>query len=120
MRQGIITRYLGPTNTQGSRIKAIARKADAWGPAMQTTVNRLCELGIEENHCRAAETLAWKLGWSGVWVGGGHMSDCGYQFVCLPFNVTPETLAGHTEGPHPLGKEGADWFYVPRREEARQ
>lgn len=54
--QAIETRYLGPTDTKGSRVTArcdAGRIAVSWNYA----------LGIEENHRAAAEALRVKLGW---------------------------------------------------------
>ena len=75
IRQAITTRYIGPTNFRGSRIKAKA----AAGSVM---VNYLCDLNIEDNHTRAAKALAEKFGWGGRWFGGGLPDDRGYVFVC--------------------------------------
>lgn len=74
--QAIITKYIGPTNTRGSRYKATAA-------AGSVTVSANYSLGIVGNHTRAAEALARKLGWAGHWVGGGSPDDTGYVFVCV-------------------------------------
>jgi hypothetical protein len=71
-RQAITTKYLGPTNLRGSRIRAKAEAGSivvAWDHA----------LDIQENHAHAAEAFARKMGWAGRWVGGGH--ETGYTFV---------------------------------------
>jgi len=81
MRQAIVTRYLGPTDHRGARIKA---RADAgtitipWNHAQD----------IEANHTTAAETLATKLGWVGEhtdWqlVGGGLPDGTGNAYVLV-------------------------------------
>lgn len=73
MRQSISTRYIGPTNTRGSRVKATASggisKTFGWDDAQ----------GPEGNHRDAACALAGKLGWAGRWIGGGTRE--GYVFV---------------------------------------
>lgn len=73
--QAIVTKFLGPTNFRGSRIKASAA-------AGSITVSSDHSLGIEANHAVAAETLAAKLGWIGRWFQGGMPGDSGYCFVC--------------------------------------
>ncbi len=56
MRQAIVTKYLGPTDHRGSRIKATC---DA-----KTLTFPWCDaLGLSENHEKAATALAWSLGW---------------------------------------------------------
>lgn len=111
MRQGITTRYLGPTNSKGSRIKAIARKASSWGPEMSLAEPRAYRLNTEEDHTRVAHLLATKLGWSGLWIAGGKPEEDGNMYVNL--DVGPGTdLHVHMSN---LGSlvEGRDWFYVP-------
>lgn len=64
MRQSISTRYIGPTNYRGSRVKARSSSGLSltlsWDEALDTNAN----------HTKAAEALAVKLKWSGRWVGG--------------------------------------------------
>jgi hypothetical protein len=57
--QAIVTKYLGPTNTRGSRIKAAASSGsvtvpfDYEGDEYETAARALCEkLGWTFNHCR--------------------------------------------------------------------
>lgn len=71
-RQAIVTKYFGPTNARGSRIKASAE-------AGSVTVAYDHALDNLENHAKAAATLAKKWGWGGKYVAGG-TSD-GYVFV---------------------------------------
>ena len=54
--QAIITRYLGPTDHRGSRIKATAQ-------AGSVTLEWDDRLNVEVNHDRAALALANKFGW---------------------------------------------------------
>jgi len=81
MRQAIQTKYLGPTDMRGGRIKASA-------DAGSITVAWDHKLGIEANHTAAAQALAAKLGWKGQWSGGGLASGCAYVLVdCTDFVI---------------------------------
>ena len=54
--QAITTKYIGPTNYRGSRVKATCQAGSltlGWDDA----------LGVEPNHDRAAIALVRKLGW---------------------------------------------------------
>ena len=62
--QSIVTRYLGPTNYRGSRVKATASAGSA-------VVSWDCSLSADANHKAAAEALARKFGWRGRWIEGG-------------------------------------------------
>ena len=72
--QAIETRYLGPTNTKGGRIKATA-----W--AGSVTVPYDHALSLEDNHRAAAMALVAKYGWTGTYAQGGHAKGVGYYFV---------------------------------------
>lgn len=84
--QAIETRYLGPTNTRGGRIKASAY-------AGSITVPYDHELNADQNHYRAAMALAAKCGkhaeqyggksiWThGEWTQGGNAKGDGYVFT---------------------------------------
>jgi len=72
MRQAIITKYLGPTNFRGARVKATAE-------AGSVTVSWDYELDPPANHAVAAKMLAEKYGWPGTWHGGA--TAPGYVFV---------------------------------------
>ncbi len=69
----IQTKYLGPTNNRGSRIKAFTETK------ITLTVYWDHSLNVEQNHREAAMALAKKMEWSGHWVGGG--TDNGYSYV---------------------------------------
>ncbi len=75
-RQAIVTKYLGPTNTRGGRIKATAR-------ANSVTIPYPHEVrgGTEGAHSVAALALCAKLEWAGKLVCGGTPDDSGYVFV---------------------------------------
>jgi hypothetical protein len=62
--QAIVTKYIGPSNTKGSRVKATCQ-------AQSIFLHWDDTLNSDQNHSVAAQTLAAKLGWYGHWVGGG-------------------------------------------------
>lgn len=64
MRQAIVTKYLGPTDFRGARIKATAS-------AGSITIPYDSALDIEVNHFNAARALANKFQWKGKLIGGG-------------------------------------------------
>ncbi len=72
--KAILTKYLGPTNFRGARVKAIAEE-------LSVTVPWDYALSAERNHTHAAARLAEKYEWVGRWYGGGTME--GYAFVCV-------------------------------------
>lgn len=72
--QAIETKYLGPTNSRGGRIKAIA-----WADSVTISYNH--ELNHAENHRAAADALLAKLGWDGKFAQGGNVKGDGYVFV---------------------------------------
>lgn len=84
--QAIETRYLGPTNTKGSRIKATA-----WAGSVTLPYNS--ELNVDQNHRAAAMALAAKCAehaeqfggtsiWTdGTWTQGGNAKGTGYVFT---------------------------------------
>lgn len=80
--QAISTKFLGPTNTRGSRYKATCEAGIFVTEADHT-------LGSEENHVRVARKLIDKLGWFRDAAGGpdtrdwfGGSTPDGYVFVC--------------------------------------
>lgn len=75
MRKAISTKYIGPTNFRGSRVKAFAEGGSS------NTLEWDDALNSEQNHMEAAKALAAKMNWSGTWQGGGTSS--GYVFVNL-------------------------------------
>ncbi|MFY7925526.1 MAG: hypothetical protein ACOVN5_06925 [Aquidulcibacter sp.] len=83
-RQSIITKYLGATNSRGSRVKASA-------PAGSITVPWDYGANADEMHVRAARALIDKLGWDGTWAAGGNADHSGFVFVWLG-DVVPESL----------------------------
>lgn len=76
MYQAIQTRYIGPTNFRGARVKA---QADAGA----LVVSWDHALNAEGNHRAAAEALRTKLGWNAEHYGcliGGSLPGKGYAF----------------------------------------
>lgn len=109
MRQAISTKYHGPTNSRGGRVKATARKREVYSdhasPEMALTDYWNHAEGIEANHSRVAKLLAAKLGWSGLWIGGGSPENSGYVYV----NAAEAYEGAPDSG---IGREDVDWFYI--------
>jgi hypothetical protein len=75
MSQVIITKFLGPTNSRGSRIKVTSYSGSI-------IVNWDHAFGVAENHVLAADKLIKMRGWGGRnFVGGLLPNDTGYAFV---------------------------------------
>lgn len=74
MRQAIVTKFFGPTNARGSRIKATCQAGSIWH-------SWDFSVGVNENHDAAAKALAVKLGWIGAWYVGGLPDDKGNCYV---------------------------------------
>ena len=73
--QAIQTKYIGPSNVRGSRIKAKAA-------AGSITLHYDDSLNSDDNHRAAAMALAAKFGWDyGKWVGGV-LPDASSVWVC--------------------------------------
>jgi hypothetical protein len=64
MRQAIVTKYFGPTNHRGSRVRATAHS----GSLMMIWDD---SLSSDANHDRAARQLADKFNWRGDLIAGG-------------------------------------------------
>lgn len=78
--QAIETKYLPPTNTRGSRIKATSASG------LSVTVPYPHELSGMECHWEAARALVAKLGWGdSEYVAGG--TKGGYVFVALEYRA---------------------------------
>lgn len=63
MTQAIQTKYYGPTNSRGGRIKATCEAKTIWVPWDYA-------FGSEDNHKAAALALMSCLGWRGKWATG--------------------------------------------------
>lgn len=72
--KAIQTRYVGPTDTKGSRI--IASEPDG----KRLTLSYDSALDSEPNHRKAAEALRDKLNWSGN-LAGGYLKNSTYVWV---------------------------------------
>jgi len=77
----IVTKYLGPTNSRGSRVKATS------GSGKTATVSWDHELDAHDNHAAAATSLVWKaLGIPAdnlTLIGGTLPTNDGYAFAVL-------------------------------------
>ncbi len=73
--QAITTKYIGPSNVRGSRVKATALGGSVtlgWNDSLNSDANHKC----------AAQVLANKLGWNyGEWIEG-HLPDGSSVWVC--------------------------------------
>jgi len=80
--QTIITKYLGPTNYRGSRIKAM-QSARGFNSERPYSITRSWDYSLEtnQNHMEVAKEFADKMGWKGDWIGGSLDSNGGYVFV---------------------------------------
>lgn len=82
MRQAIITKFLGPTNTKGARIKASCAGGSL-------TIPYPHELNTDDAHMFAALQLSDKLEWSAhvsEWIAGSvHTHKSGYVYVAREF-----------------------------------
>ena len=67
--KAIKTRYIGPTNTRGSRIKATDEDGN------NVTMSYNDALNSDDMHRCAAETLCKKINWKGDIIGG-RLKDC--------------------------------------------
>ena len=79
MYQAITTKYFGPTNICGARVKATC-------DARSRTLPWDYALNHEDNHTRAARALAEELDWQGAWRGGSLPAARGYAFVSVRQN----------------------------------
>ncbi|MDB4989037.1 MAG: hypothetical protein JWN04_4215 [Myxococcaceae bacterium] len=76
MYQAIETRFFGPTNHRGSRVRVKCQARTmyvSWDHALDS----------EANHVAAARALATAMEWSGAWVGGALADGRGYAFASL-------------------------------------
>ena len=92
--QAIQTKYIGPTNTRGSRIKAYSE-----GFPRGVIVSYDHSLNIEGNHDAACRAFVEAKGWHGAWVRGGSADGRGNVYVCLSRDFTSEGRTFKT--PHP-------------------
>ena len=80
MYQAIVTRYHPATNVKGSRVSARAE-------AGKVILSWDHGLNQAENHCRAAQALATKFDWKGMYHGGAIPGSRDYAWVAV--SLTP-------------------------------
>lgn len=73
--QAIVTKYIGPMNFRGSRVKAMAQ-------AGSVTVEYDSALNVEANRDAACRALVAKYGWWGSWARGASPDGRGNVYVC--------------------------------------
>ena len=73
--KAICTKYFGPSNVRGSRIKADD------GDGNSITISRDCALSVEEAHDQAARALCVKMGWNGMLMRGQYGHTRVYTFI---------------------------------------
>lgn len=86
--QAIETKYLGPTNTRGSRIIAraqVGRISVPWDYA----------LSVDENLDAAARAFAAKWGWFGTWIRGARSDGKGNVYVAINGHVRSMRVNRH-------------------------
>lgn len=74
MKQAILTKYLGPTNHRGARIKA-------WCSGGQLIMPWDHSLSVESNHAAAGQALVKKRGWHYQYSMAPLPDGTGYCFV---------------------------------------
>ncbi len=98
--QAIETKYLGPTNFRGARIKASAQ-------AGSITIPWDHALNVEGNHDAACKALVRKWGWYGTWIRGARADSRGNVYVCMG-----RERDGHIKTPHPQAVNPLDYIIV--------
>lgn len=87
--QAIQTKYFGPTNFRGARIKAKCE-------ALSRTYHYDHSLNLQENHEVAAKMLQAELGWEGFFETGG-LPNGDYCHVFRRKNLAKEVLKWASE-----------------------
>lgn len=96
-RQAIVTKYFGPSNVKGSRVKASCE-------AGSITLSWDHALNAGDNHASAAQALLVKLDWArgpgcGIeWLGSALPDGKGYAFVALEGNGSRNSLNSEKRG----------------------
>lgn len=92
MKQAIVTKFLGPTDHRGARVKATCEAGSVTVSWDYGRGNASGEDDVSANHRHAATVLASKLGWiqredgpecSNMLRGGSMPGDAGYCFLVL-------------------------------------
>jgi len=77
MRQSITTKYIGPTDRTGSRIKATSSSG------LSKTIHYDDALDTDDNHKAAAIALCKKMDWKGRLATGGAPKGTGNVYVFI-------------------------------------
>lgn len=92
--QAIKTKYMGPTDYRGARIKASAEPGSVTVPYDHA-------LNPEQNHAAACLALAEKLDWDwGEWIGGSLDSGDFYAWVADDGHSSAEDMLERARGSH--------------------
>lgn len=109
--QAIQTRWLGPTNFRGSRVKATC-EAGSVTLGWDYGAGNDSGLGdVMANHDRAARAMIERMGWHGAWVRGCLPSG-GFVYVCLSRDIEGRPF----KAPHPQVASPLDVLIVRRSE----
>lgn len=85
-RVAVQSRFLGPTDTKGARVKVTRCDRTPEGlPVQSLTVSWDHSLSTSDNHTAAIKAFVDQLGWDGTWVTGGTVD--GLVAVRLPEEV---------------------------------
>lgn len=103
--QAIQTRYIGPTNYLGSRVKAYS---EAFPRGVIVPFDYA--LNTEARHDAAARAFIVAKCWHGSWVRGGSPDGRGFVYVCLSRDLTREGRTFRT--PHPQACDPRDLLIV--------
>ena len=103
--QAIQTRYIGPTNYLGSRVKAYS---EAFSRGVIVPFDH--SLNTEARHDAAARAFIVAKGWHGSWVRGGSPDGRGFVYVCLSRDLTREGRTFRTT--HPQACDPRDLLIV--------
>lgn len=76
--QAILTKYMGATNTRGSRIRATSASGENVSVPLDYSLN------TEDAHAAAAQALMDKMKWSADWDWVQGSTKDGYAFVLVP------------------------------------
>lgn len=78
--KAIGTKYIPPSNTKSSRVKAYAEGGHS------VTFAWSHDLNADGNHTKAAQALAEKMGWRGRYFRGGMPNGTGFVYVHIGDN----------------------------------
>ena len=79
--KAIWTRYYGPGNVRGSRVRAVAEIKNGFGAEIGCTIEWDDAKNSEQNHDAAALALCAKMGWPGDLMRGGRPDLVGYVYT---------------------------------------